>query len=275
MGFILDALSGFGKSLLGGIGENIGNRAAEAAGDKVFGVPSHLTGAQLGEAQRQYMDAAFPGTNPWERLGQSSALTPVQVAKENRRTQNQLVRQTTGAQKSVARINQETQLKVADKNNEASLIGAFSQYGPDGLKALQGMRSGAPVSDYHTQVTQNTAKLFKEMTLLDAQAKETLERATHQHYAGLTAKEESQRQRSQNAFRETLTRLDVAKGIKDQLGWIGKIFPWALTAVFNAKNSEDLHRKVNRIVDTYSAKAHDGATSIGSAIKENLGEFFK
>jgi len=97
------------------LGDTALDSLANQFGQKINGIPSHLTGAQLGQQQKSYMDAAFPGTNPWERLGQSSALTPVEVAKEQRntqrevlRTQRQNVQEQTSAQRDVARIGQQT-----------------------------------------------------------------------------------------------------------------------------------------------------------------------
>ncbi|AXL14831.1 DNA pilot protein [Microviridae sp.] len=47
--------------------------------------------SQLGRDAKSYYDAAFPGTNPWERLGAGNPSSPIAVQKAQAKTQNQVV----------------------------------------------------------------------------------------------------------------------------------------------------------------------------------------
>lgn len=68
-------------SAIGGIGSGLFGAAGGALGGKIFGIPEPKSAAQLGRDTYDYGENAFPGTNPWERLGSSTPVGSVESAK--------------------------------------------------------------------------------------------------------------------------------------------------------------------------------------------------
>ena len=79
--FAKKAFSGAGSGASGGI-PGVGilqdlfsmTSASAGAGANIKSIMQLIegpgdTGSRLGQMQKEYMDAAYPGTNPWERLG--------------------------------------------------------------------------------------------------------------------------------------------------------------------------------------------------------------
>jgi len=95
MGFFKDMFSTFapaiGTGLGGGLGGAAMGMASKFVGDKIFGLPKPKVGEEGGIQQRDFMDAAFPGTTPWERLGGNSAANAasgVETGKQQERAQS-------------------------------------------------------------------------------------------------------------------------------------------------------------------------------------------
>lgn len=70
-------------------------------GDSGFAGPS---GADMGKSAKDYFDNAFPGTNPWERLGTSAPAGQVGAAGVAAKTARRNVDRTTGVGLQVAKI---------------------------------------------------------------------------------------------------------------------------------------------------------------------------
>lgn len=92
------------QSILANRGGLLGNLAINYLTD-AFGVGAEYQGGRLGSAQRAFMDAAYPGTNPWERLGTGQGGAAGAVAKEGQNLQDRLNRRTLSAQKEIAEKN--------------------------------------------------------------------------------------------------------------------------------------------------------------------------
>ena len=89
MAFFSSLLGGvFGQKLLGGLGGGIGGGIGGAIGQRFADlITPPQTAAQLGRDAASYYNNAFPGTNPWERLGssQSSGVSERAIAKRQER----------------------------------------------------------------------------------------------------------------------------------------------------------------------------------------------
>lgn len=108
----------FGKALMdwGGqqtsnIGTSIMNRGTTKLAEAIFEDSPRKAGAKEGEHKRAMMDAAFPGTTPWERIGSpaggGSSIPAKEAGKQARETmahQKDLVSMQIEGQKDVARI---------------------------------------------------------------------------------------------------------------------------------------------------------------------------
>jgi hypothetical protein len=82
--------------------------------------------SQQGRDQKDYLSAAFPEMNPWERAGASATQQGVQMA-ETKQKQSMLTQQIEG-QKDVARIQGDNAARVAEINKGTSKYGADSSY---------------------------------------------------------------------------------------------------------------------------------------------------
>ena len=117
-------LSGIGGSLnsiFGGLSQ-IGSAFSGEGGDLKN---ARKQGQVMGAAQRAFMEEAYPGTNPWERLGtgQGGAAGHVQV--EGQQLQDRLNRRTLSVQK-----------EIADKNALAQVAPAVLQQHPELAPAI-------------------------------------------------------------------------------------------------------------------------------------------
>ncbi len=101
---------GLAKTAVTGAATAFGGPIAGAAGgmvaDKIFGIPNPgKTGGALGSDARAYMDQAYPGTNPWERLGAPGYnAAGVESAKQTGRVQQKMQARQLGTQVQVAQI---------------------------------------------------------------------------------------------------------------------------------------------------------------------------
>ena len=118
----------FAKKLGGKALEGITSGITSTAEAKTMDLLGQSPGAQ----QKQFMDTAFPGTNPWERLGSSQSQGPVQVARVNNATQRQLKNLEVATTRDVAKI-----------QARASVINGLGAAAPGEVqKALQALETG-------------------------------------------------------------------------------------------------------------------------------------
>jgi len=155
-GLIGGSLGGVSSSVIGGsLGTAAGSAvqsvsdqssaddAARAATEAAGGLttPKTATGQEIGVETRDYFDEAFPGTNPWERLGTSSPMGAVAVGAEASRAQRsgaavaagsaaRQVQRQAKVQTSIAAANVATQRRGQTIQGRAQGVQAGAQYGP-------------------------------------------------------------------------------------------------------------------------------------------------
>lgn len=143
-----------GTALKAGIGA-LGSRAFDAAGRKVFGVPTPddpLQGSDRGLEQLEYMDTAFPGTTPWERLGASGSGNASQAAADvSARSAQYMQRKELSNARSIAR-----------DTNRASIISSTAGLGPVARDSSLGAYDYGPAPAYDTPVQQGREKVDSE-----------------------------------------------------------------------------------------------------------------
>ena len=91
------------------LGASLGGRVA----DKVFPADSKESGGSLGQGAKDYYDAAFPGTNPWERLGAGNPQGQVDVAHQQAKQKNKELHTAAQTQTNVAKIHADAQVQSA------------------------------------------------------------------------------------------------------------------------------------------------------------------
>lgn len=88
----------FGMSDLGGsLGQAMDQKLTEQTPEEM--------GEDAGKAQKAMMDAAYPGTNPWERLNTGQGGSGAQVSEEDRRTVERNIDKTLSNQRAIANTN--------------------------------------------------------------------------------------------------------------------------------------------------------------------------
>nr|QJB20209.1 MAG: DNA pilot protein [Microvirus sp.] len=146
----LDKLFDKGVDLIG----SLFNKGAESAssvvggaigsklGDKIQGIPSALSASEQGQQAADYMNAAYPGTTAWDRLGvggggSTSAtggqnIEQMKIKNENKMQSRELV----------------TRSLIADRQNLTHLISSASSLGIPAIKEVINAYRGAKSSDY-------------------------------------------------------------------------------------------------------------------------------
>lgn len=237
--------------------------AGGAIGHKVFGIPPPVTGAQLGEQQRAYMDQAFPGTNPWERLGQSSALSPVEVAQEQRKTQSKQLQ----VQERIANKQMATQERVAQIGAGATKFATAFRHGPEGLRAMEQADEGRPIGAYDTEVSIKARKVSSEIKKLDAESRLALERALLAVVQAQRTESEAKIKAAEALFRRSLARLKVGKDFQSAVGSLGRRFPIGLLLAVSANSDEDVDRAIERMHSEFRNTGRKLRGSIGPSLK--------
>ena len=130
--------------------------------DKVFNnTPGKESGQSLGQGARDYYDAAFPGTNPWERLGAGNPSGATAVADQKAKTDRNAQR----TQAGIASTQQATQIKVAKIHADATKAAAGVSAAPSHRQATVAEAKADP----------EIAQIVSDTLLKDANAKLTAE----------------------------------------------------------------------------------------------------
>lgn len=140
----------------------IGQGVAQGVSNKITGIPTPAaspTGLQQGQQQLDYMDTAFPGTTPWERLGQSSAMggiasSAIQAQSALQMQRNQLANENVLQARELA-----TRLMVTKQNNRVQAMGYGSPMGVRAAQAMMNLYDGQDAADYDTFVKQGREEL--------------------------------------------------------------------------------------------------------------------
>lgn len=145
-----------GEAAIGAIGSRIGSGLLDKGVDKVMGVPTPsgpTSGGEQGQQYSNFMDSAFPGTTPWERLGANSPMGAVTSAETASKTARDLQRSQLA-----------TQERVADGNNRASIISSTAGLGPSASRsALSTYARSDSAPGYDTPVRQGRERTDAEV----------------------------------------------------------------------------------------------------------------
>ena len=137
MGF-LSSISGAIKSvgkIVGGVSGALGS-AGQISGffggpTSIGGITGGQTGRELGQSAAGYYDAAFPGTNPWERLGAGNPMSSVVQAKAQRENvKSQLATSTSNVKEQTSSAVKVAKIQAAGAANVATI-----HAGPAGVSA--------------------------------------------------------------------------------------------------------------------------------------------
>ncbi len=186
---LLGGLKSFGSSALGAFSTSLGQAGADRAIGGIFGGDKELSGLDEGTRQRDYMNAAYPGTNPWERLKGSTASIPaVNIAKRQADTSARNTRLQTAANVEAARI-----------HGRAAAVNASATLGSDrGQEISDHIAHGTPLKrgSVSTQRESSTAALRQAKhagTTAIARTSESVSKArdslTHQAIALIRAQQ--------------------------------------------------------------------------------------
>jgi len=212
-------------ALLATAATNIGNASSVASGisgivsgvkslfGKPKGIPAPLTGTEAGLQKRQELDAAFPGTTAWERLGSSAAGSTLQATTYSNNAQREQNREQL---KNQMILNQQTlsnQQSIAEKNNRASIISSLAPYGPEGINYGLGTYStsiGAQ-SGFDTVIKQNREKLPFEISKLSAEKQNILMQETKTFQDALKSGSEADIARAQARYADAMARAGLSE----------------------------------------------------------------
>ena len=144
---------------------SFGSRFDKAAWDAT-GLDQVSAGAR-GKESKSYMDAAFPGTNPWERLKGSGGST----GGAGLETRNQF-----RVQEKLQNAQLSSQQKIAERNNKSQIISSLGQVSPKALTAGLSAYGGKQPGSYGTQTQISQEKLASEIANIkaDTQTKKAL-----------------------------------------------------------------------------------------------------
>jgi len=154
-----------GKSLLGsaassaasGVGSAVGGALGGKLTDKITGIPSALSATEQGTQAAEYMNAAYPGTTPWDRLGAGGGGSPSALSASN--VERMKMRQENKMQSRQL----STQAMIADRQNRAHLISTASGYGIPAIKEVLKAYDGFRTQPYDTPVQQGREKVPSEI----------------------------------------------------------------------------------------------------------------
>ena len=154
MGFLSKVKDAF----VGGITSSIGTKAENVSG-KVLGIPSP------GQEARTFMDQAYPGTNPWERLGAQGGVAS--VAAQQQRSQRTMQSKEQSNQRYMQEKELQTRRYVADKAASSRVISSGLPVGSGSVRGGLAALRGGSVADWDTAV----GVMVKKMPFEISQAK--------------------------------------------------------------------------------------------------------
>lgn len=184
---MLSLLKSLAGSFFGGGGTSPANKAAGWLGgmakgvgagwiDKqINGIPQPKTGAAAGSQQLDYMNQAFPGTNAWERLGQSNAAAGVSAAKQSGRNQKSLQRAELITRERIADKQMRTQVAIASIPYKGGVYAPKGDITDDGAK-------------YDTPIMQAREKIRDEIAKMKGEVKNLAQRTSTDFQEMLTKK---------------------------------------------------------------------------------------
>jgi len=136
-----------------------------AVSGKVNGVPTPSnaqSGTAQGQSQLDFMNTAYPGTTPWERLGNTGMSGIASSAISANAAEKQQSRQL-AHERQIETARLLVQQAIATKQAKAQVLSAGSPMGVSAAKQLANALDDKPVSEYDTFVKQGRDKLPSEI----------------------------------------------------------------------------------------------------------------
>lgn len=171
MGIFSKVLKGLG-TLFGGLqtaqkGVSAGTQLMTDIGG-IAGIPMPWakTPAQQGGDLRDFMNNAYPGTNPWEQLGAGGG-AGVHGTSIATKTQKELQGRQLASNERIARI-----------QAGATTTAAAIQHGPQAVQGIDSFMRGGGVGDFQTPTTLAVTKLSHELANIDASTRNLLTAAS-------------------------------------------------------------------------------------------------
>lgn len=170
-------------NLVGQAGNQMGKKLTEQLIQRLFGEKSDpiKDAKKSGAAAAAYYDQAFPGTNPWERLGSGNPSGQLSVADKNIKNQKEMQAKELKTRENIASIQANTQLQTAEI-------------------AAQAPNRMASVGE---------AKLAPEIAMLDAGTKEKIASAIALHQRGKLIGNENLLMRSRALIADELANAEL------------------------------------------------------------------
>lgn len=179
MGFFSKLIPLASAAVGGFLGGVPGAFAGYAVGSSLGGGPSSVggitgpgTGAATGVEAREYYDEAFPGTNPWERLGAGNPMGAIMSAGIQAETSRKNVKDQVRSQQTIAGIQAGAQLSASNIQAKAATDVATIHAGPAGRQAttaeggLVVQRGKLDVERRHVTVAEDQVKINKHLQRL-------------------------------------------------------------------------------------------------------------
>ena len=196
-----------GSSFLGKkLGTAVGSPETGAlAGDvmqKIAGIPMPgQTGKELGRDAKAFYDEAFPGTNPWERLGGSGYPGGnVTTGREQQRTAERM------QQKELA-----TRERIADKQATAQTQSAAIAHGGKAVADVTDYRRGGPVPNYDTPSTIMARRFNEDVAKVVADTNAAVQRANRDYYEAIRSGVQADIEKGLVQYKNILRDARVAK----------------------------------------------------------------
>lgn len=141
MGFFSKIFSNIGSTVLGSFGTAIGTAGGSFLSSRLTRPNRPLTGTEQGLEARNFYDSAFPGTNPWERLGTGSPTSVAAVAERQQKLQKNIAHREVAARGTIAARQQDVSLRIAKIQGKSAAVAAGGTIGIQNIK---------PAGDYIT-----------------------------------------------------------------------------------------------------------------------------
>lgn len=190
-----------GKGLeAAGVGPEMANATGESVAPmmKIAGIPTPGTGAMLGQDAKAYMDKAFPGTNPWERLGASYPGASVDAAQTNVKGQKEMQEKELKTRKDIARIQ-------ADATTQAASIA----HGPAAVSAVDRFRNNGDIGEFDTPTTIAVRKVESEIAKLEAETRALLAGEVKTLYDAIVSQNEAKMKQALAQYDKKIAELEV------------------------------------------------------------------
>jgi len=223
-----------GRSLLGSTASGVGSAVGGALGgkltDKITGIPSALSATEQGLQAAEYMNAAYPGTTPWDRLGAGGGGSPSALSASN--VERMKMRQENKMQSRAL----STQALIADRQNRAHLISTASGYGIPGIREVLKAYDGSRTTSYDTPSIQAREKLPYELQKLSAEKAKILMDETASYQQALKIAAEGDTARVHAEFARKAAELGLSES--QSRVWLN----WANTAKSVVNSGTDIFK---------------------------------